>query len=364
MDELIPVELNNHPTEANQKTVPIPAEGKKLYISHNSVGIDFQALLGHVVQCVNMGEILAEIKAGTQYVVQIPAEFQKAYESGEMFIMENMKTGKKWPSLMKIAEDGRHQVVSPLPITEQAIVHGNPVQELANSQHNMLMQQQVAHLTELVERTYRVVEQIKHGQMDDRIGLLEAGKNGLILALSMPEGEERNRQIDSSRQNLLVAQAQIEKTLERRAVEFDPLPKAAAMRFMREFFHSGYLAEKKNDVQEMQEYYDLYLQATKLLAASYAICGNLETAEQTFRLSETTIQAIDFSKVKTIVYQHKALTDMFYNAPIGYIEAEREVCMEEAKRYDYVAIEVSGEKLLEVLGDGQAEKIQKTGIEE
>ena len=364
MDELIPVELDNHPTEANQKTVPIPAEGKKLYISHNSVGIDFQALLGHVVQCVNMGEILAEIKAGTQYVVQIPAEFQKAYESGEMFIMENMKTGKKWPSLMKIAEDGRHQVVSPLPITEQAIVHGNPVQELANSQHNMLMQQQVAHLTELVERTYRVVEQIKHGQMDDRIGLLEAGKNGLILALSMPEGEERNRQIDSSRQNLLVAQAQIEKTLERRAVEFDPLPQAAAMRFMREFFHSGYLAEKKNDVQEMQEYYDLYLQATKLLAASYAICGNLETAEQTFRLSETTIQAIDFSKVKTIAYQHKALTDMFYNAPIGYIEAEREVCMEEAKRYDYVAIEVSGEKLLEVLGDGQAEKIQKTGIEE
>lgn len=364
MDELIPVELDNHPTEANQKTVPIPAEGKKLYISHNSVGIDFQALLGHVVQCVNMGEILAEIKAGTQYVVQIPAEFQKAYESGEMFIMENMKTGKKWPSLMKIAEDGRHQVVSPLPITEQAIVHGNPVQELANSQHNMLMQQQVAHLTELVERTYRVVEQIKHGQMDDRIGLLEAGKNGLILALSMPEGEERNRQIDSSRQNLLVAQAQIEKTLERRAVEFDPLPQAAAMRFMREFFHSGYLAEKKNDVQEMQEYYDLYLQATKLLAASYAICGNLETAEQTFRLSETTIQAIDFSKVKTIAYQHKALTDMFYNAPIGYIEAEREVCMEEAKRYDYVAIEVNGEKLLEVLGDGKTETIQKTGTEE
>ena len=364
MDELIPVELDNHPTEANQITVPIPAEGKKLYISHNSVGIDFQALLGHVVQCVNMGEILAEIKAGTQYVVQIPAEFQEAYESGEMFIMENMKTGKKWPSLMKIAEDGRHQVVSPLPITEQAIVHGNPVQELANSQHNMLMQQQVAHLTELVERTYRVVEQIKHGQMDDRIGLLEAGKNGLILALSMPDGEERNRQIDSSRQNLLVAQAQIEKTLERRAVEFDPLPKAAAIRFMREFFHSGYLAEKKNDVQEMQEYYDLYLQATKLLAASYAICGNLETAEQTFRLSETTIQAIDFSKVKTIAYQHKALTDMFYNAPIGYIEAEREVCMEEAKRYDYVAIEVSGEKLLEVLGDGKTETIQKTGTEE
>lgn len=266
MKELFPIEADNLPIEVKQGTMPIPAEGKRLYITQDTKGVDFHALLGQIVQCVNMSEILAEIKAGTQYVVQIPAEFQAAYESGEMFIMENMKTGRKWPSLMKIAEDGKHQVVTPLPIAEQAIVQGNPVQELANSHHNMLMQQQVARLTEMVERTYRVVEQIKHGQMDDRIGLLEAGKNGLILAMSMPEGEERNRQIDSSRQNLLVAQAQIEKTLERRAGEFEPLPKAAPARFMREVIHSGYLAEKRRDVQEMQDYYDLYLQATKLLA--------------------------------------------------------------------------------------------------
>lgn len=216
----------------------------------------------------------------------------------------------------------------------------------------------------MVERTYRVVEQIKHGQMDDRIGLLEAGKNGLILAMSMPEGEERNHQIDSSRQNLLVAQAQIEKTLERRAGEFEPLPKAAPARFMREVIHSGYLAEKRRDVQEMQDYYDLYLQATKLLAASYALCGNLETAEQTFRLSESTIRSIDFSKVETIRYQHKGLTDMFYSAPAGYIATERDVCLEAAKHYDYVALEVSGEKLLEVLGNGQAEAVQEAGTEE
>ena len=363
MEDIIPVETNNLPTEVDQMVIPVPAEGKKLYITQNSNGINFHALLGQIVQCVNMTEILAEIKAGTQYVVQIPAEFQAAYESGEMFIMDNMKTGKKWPSLMKIAEDGKHQVVTPLPIAEQAIFQGNPVQELANSHHNILMQQQVAQLTELVERTYRVVEQIKHGQMDDRIGLLEAGKNGLILAMSMPEGEERNRQIDSSRQNLLVAQAQIVKSLERCAKEFEPLPKAAPIRFMREVIHSGYLAEKRRDVQEMQDYYDLYLQATKLLAASYAICGNLDTAEQTFRLSESTIRSIDFSKVETIRYQHKGLTGMFYSAPAEYIAAERTICLEAAKHYDYVAIEVSGEKLLEVLGNGQAEAVQEAGAE-
>lgn len=364
MEELIPIKTDSSPAEVEQNAIPMPAEGKCLYITQDRIDVDFHALLGQFVQCLNMGEILSKIKAGTQYVVQIPAEFQAAYESGEMFIMENMKSGRKWPSLIRIAEDGKHKVVTPLPIAEQAIVQGNPVQELATSYHNMLMQQQMAQLGEMVARTYRVVEQIKQGQMDDRIGLLEAGRNGLILAMSLPEGEERRRQIDSSRQNLLVAQAQIEKTLERRAREFEPLPKSAPFRFIREVIHNGYLADKRRDVQEMQDYYDLYLQATKLLAASYAICGNLEAAEHTFRLSEFTIQSIDFSKVETIRYQHKGLTDMFYSAPAGYIAAERDICLEEAKNYDYVALEVSGEKLLEVLGNGQCEAVQETRTEE
>jgi len=357
MEELITTAQDNLPAETAQDQKPVPAEGKCLYITQESKGFDFRALLGQVVQCVNMAEVLGEIKAGTQYVVQIPAQFRAAYESGEMFLMENMKTGKMWPSLMKITENGQHQVVTPLPIAKQAVVQGNPVQELAAGHHNMLMQQQVAQLTAMLERTYRVVERIEHGQMDDRIGLLEAGKNGLILAMSMPEGDERSRQIDSSRQNLLVAQAQIGKTLERRAMEFQPLSKVAVIRFFREVAHDGYLAEKRRDVQEMQEYYDLYLQATKLLAASYVMCGNLQTAEETFRLSEATIRAIDFSKVATISYQHKELEDMFYSAPTGYIATERDACLEEARHYDYVAIEASGEKLLEVLGSGRTEAL-------
>lgn len=364
MEELNPIETDSLPIKAEPDALPVPEEGKCLYITKDSEGVNFRALLGQIVQCVNMTEILAEIKAGTQYVVQIPAEFQAAYESGELFIMENMKTGKKWPSLMRIAEDGKHKLVTPLPIAEQAIVQGNPIQELATSYHNILMQRQMAQLTEMVARTYRVAERIMHGQMDDRIGLLEAGRNGLLLAMSLPEGPERSRQIDSSRQNLLVAQAQIEKVLERRVREFEPLPKSAPIRFMREFVHTGYLAEKHREVQEMQEYYALYLQATKLLAESYAICGNIEAAEQTFRLSESTIQSIDFSKIKTIRYQHKALTDMFYSAPVGYIATERNICLEEAKHYDYIALEVSGEKLLEALENGKAKAVQEAGTEQ
>ena len=116
MQEQSPDKETKLPAKIRQKDEIAPVKGKCLHIAQDSKGIDFNALLEKAVQCVNMDDILSKIHAGTQYVVQIPAEFQSAYESGEMFIMENMKTGKKWPSLMKIAKDGKQQVVTPLPM--------------------------------------------------------------------------------------------------------------------------------------------------------------------------------------------------------------------------------------------------------
>lgn len=348
----------------DQDAITVPASGKTLYITPETEGIDYRSVLGHVLQMVSIGDVLAKIQAGTQYVVQIPAEFQELYESGEYFIMQNQKTKKMWPTLMKISENGKNQVVTPLPITEQGFVQGNPIQDLAGGYHNMLMQQQMARLTAMVEETYRAVERIEHGQMDDRIGLLVAGKNGLMLALSMPEGDERTMQINSSRQNLLVAQGQIGQTLQRRAEEFEALSKVTSIRFFRELTRSGYLAGKDREVSEMQEYYDLYLQATKLIAGSYAITGDMRTAEETFHIGEKFMRSLDFSRVKSIEYAHGKMEDMFYSNPVAFVEAERTVCLEEAKDYDYVALEVSGEKLLEVLSSGGSEEIPEESIEQ
>ena len=218
-------------------------------------------------------------------------------------------------------------------------------------------------LSDMVKKTYRAVERIENGQMDDRIGLLEAGRKGLLLAMTMPEGDARNRQIDSSRQNLLVAHSQIGKSLERRAIEFEPLPKNPLIRFARVLLHDEYNAEKGRAVEEIQEYYDLYLQATNLLATSYALCGNLETAEQTYSISESELEAIDFSKVETISYEYSELKDMFYSDPVGYLATEQEKCLDKAKSYDYVALEVSGEKLLEVLKNGRKKTVPETKTE-
>lgn len=352
------ITLNND-LHIQNDSAPSLTLGKTLYISPDAEEFNYKGILGKVIQYVNMADIVGKIQVGAKYVVQIPSEHMEAFETGKYFMMQNQKTGKIWPSLMKVAEDGKNQVVTPLPIAEEYFAQGNPVQELATGYHNMLMQQQMSQLTIMMEETYRAVERIEHGQMDDRIGLLEAGKNGMLLAMTMPEGEERTMQINSSRLNLLTAQAQIGQTLQRRINEFQPISKPSSVRFIKEMRHSGYLSRKDNEVNEIQEYYDLYLQATRMIAASYTACGDLKTAEKSFEISEQTIGALDFRKIKSIEYSHSDMGKMFYHDPIKYISAEKRICMEEAKAYDYIAVEVSGENLLEAISNVRTEISKK-----
>ena len=68
MDKLIIRATDNLPVEAAKDTMPAPVEGKTLYITPENKEFDFSAILDRVVQYVNLAEIWAEIKAGTQYV--------------------------------------------------------------------------------------------------------------------------------------------------------------------------------------------------------------------------------------------------------------------------------------------------------
>ena len=56
--------------------------------------IPFKDVLNKILEIVDVKDILDNVQAGTEYVVEIPEEFQKQYESGEFWIMENAKTGK------------------------------------------------------------------------------------------------------------------------------------------------------------------------------------------------------------------------------------------------------------------------------
>ena len=62
MNEIIAHESDSLSIEPEQNVMPTPMEGKELYITEQTKGVDFHALLGHILQCVNMADILEKIK--------------------------------------------------------------------------------------------------------------------------------------------------------------------------------------------------------------------------------------------------------------------------------------------------------------
>lgn len=330
-------------------------QGKILRIRKGQEGVDFNGILAKLSQFVDAGHTLTHIEKLKQYVVQVPLQYQKALDEGTYFINQNQTTGVMWPSLMEIKENGRWGFVDNLPIAEQELVRGNPMRDISINFYNLALQKQIAAIADAVERTYKVVERIEHGQMDDRIALLYSGREQIQLAMTLKDPEAKKHAIALGRQSLIDAKYQLGLALKRRIEEFEPLPKGwLAQRWM-EYRHKGILSRRDDEFQETQDYYELYLEATKLLAASYVATDEIDAARKAYADSIDFMRTIQFGNVRTIQYVHKPkeIEDRFVFHPVAYIEAEQEDAEEDAKQYDYMIIEASGEELLEVLGDGE-----------
>ena len=346
MDEIIKKESEI----VNQDTDDVEVVyGKVLNVHPNVPNIDYKGIVNKVCQYIDVADVLTKVKKGVEYVVEIPLEFQGGFESGDYWMMENSKTGKMFPTLMEIGENGRNKIVSPLSVKKKSFVEGNPTKDITNNYHNLYMQQQMNELIGLVESTLQTVERIEHGQMDDRIALLEAGKQGFILALSQKDDASRSTAMLNAINNITIAQNQIYETFKRRVSEFEPLPKSAFVRFLREASTPGsYLDKKDNEYDEINEYYGLYLQATRMLAGAYVMSGDVENAKKVFDMSIGKTKQLDYSKLRTIEYAHKGSDfEKIYENASDFLIEEKRICLEDAKEYDCLSITISGDKLLE-----------------
>lgn len=351
MDELT---VTKQQEPALEGELVLPDYGKVLSLNTLMQNIDLRGILNQVCRYVDLASVLSKIEKGAEYIVHIPTEFQAGFEAGKYWIMESSKTGKLWPSLMELGKDGRNHIVTPLPIKKRDVIQGNPAKEIADHYHNLYLQQQMNELSGLIESTLDTVKRVEHGQMDDRIALLNAGRQGVVLALSQKDESSRADAMLLAINNINVAQNQILETFKRRVSEFEALPKTAFGQFLREMLKSGYLDGKDAEYGEIQEYFGLYIQATRMLAGAYAAIGDEGNAQRVFDMSITQISGIDFSRLKTIEYAHKDSSfTKLYEDTSHYLLAEKQICLEEAKEYECLSISVSGEELLEVILDGE-----------
>ena len=337
---------------------------KVLDIKSSTSNIDFKGIINKICQYTNILDVVTKMKKGTEFVVQIPTEFQAKYNSGDFWIMENSKTGKAWPNLMEFGEDGKKKIVTPLSVKREEFIQGNPARDIADNFHNIYMQHQMNQLIEMVEKTYRVVERIEQGQKDDRVALLEAGRQGVILALSQKNEKTRDQAILLAINNITIAQSEIFETLKRRINEFKVVPKYRIIHFLLSLKEKNYLYNVDKEYEEIIDYYVLYLEATKMLAGTYAIIDDVENAKKIFETAISKFKNIDFKNLKTIEYSHEIdnFNKIYENSP-KYLLTEEYEFLNDMKDYDCLSITLTKEKFLEVLENGRENEISKEEIE-
>ena len=355
--ETLEAKIEESQTEIDQ--LPDPFVNMKPWVIDSDIpDISFSKLINQVLQTVNLRDKIAKIKKGTEYVVQVPLKFKEAVQSGELFIVQNQKTGELRPQLARIGKNGRHEFVAPLEMIKKEVVQGNPLQSIADGYHNIALQKQLAQLSVLMEETNQVVQRIEQGQHDDRLGLLMAGRNEIVLALkdinSINEAE-----LNSGRNNLQVGCAQVLQTVIRRTSEFPKIPKSRLVRDLKEFRRKGYFRSLDEKYNQIQDCFEFYLQGVKMIAGSYAVCGELDKANMVFDQAKLAIQQIDFSKVSRMALLHPKEEEWIWKDTAKFIEFEHIRCLEEAKHFDMLTLKVSGEQLLEALENGRAEGIQE-----
>lgn len=217
MDEIIKVQ--NEIIESPSNSVESFQPEKELLVVEDLPHIPFKQLVNSILQRVSIGDVISKIESETEYVVQVPLKFKEAFEKGEVFIAQNKDTLQLIPQLAKYNDKGKYEFVGPMDMIERKAITGAPLQGIADRYQNIAMQQQMAQLSELMEKTHETVRRIEQGQYDDRIGHLIAGKNMICLALSNPD-HINEAELNSGREQLQIGCAQIGQTIYRRASEF------------------------------------------------------------------------------------------------------------------------------------------------
>lgn len=331
------------------ETTIINKEKKYLKVSGLQKDINFTGLVDKVAQYVNIADIVSNIEKSAEYVVQIPAKYKDAFDAGEVFINKNKKTGIEWPTLMRKTDNGQYRFVGDLPIKQQEFYRGNPFQEICINYHNIVTQQQLAEISQSIVETYQTVKMIERGQQDDRIALIDAGREQVLLAMTMTDENEKKEMLRVAARDLLVGKEQIGKALMCRVEAFESIPDSGLKIFLNTLKDGNYLNTKDDEIEDIQECYSLYVEATKMLAAIFAYSGETVAVEQTFSRSIDFLQQINFEDLKSIEHSHKGVdfNDWFFNHPVEYIEIEKTSFIESSKDYDFLQIEITGEKLLE-----------------
>ena len=190
----------------------------------NEESADFPKWLSNVAGSFRFSYILKQIEKGTQFVVQIPEQFQSAFQAGDLQMTHNSRTGKLWPSLYRLLPDGKHEFVANLPVVEESYVQGNPFLDLTANFQNMMLQRQLSTINSQLKKITKTVIRIEQGQYDDRVAELKSGFESLKFALKNQDETQINQELLLARRDIRNAQNKFYQTLKSLLNDYAQIP--------------------------------------------------------------------------------------------------------------------------------------------
>lgn len=325
---------------------------KDCFIDSDLVGISLEKILNEIIKGLDIADIISKIEKNKEYVVRVPYKFKKAYEQGKVFVMQNKDTGALRPMLAKWNKNGKYEIVSHMEMIEKNVVScENAVQDIVSRWQYMALQQQISKISEVLEQAHEVVRRIEQGQHNDRIGLINAGRDQIMIAVSNSENIDMD-ELKNGRNNLYLGCAQIFETLCTMANDFPEIHEKRIMRIYKLYKDPNYYCKIDALYELIEDCYYYYLEGIKMLAASYAICGEFDKVDLVFEKSKNKVSQIDFAKVEKIAFIHPNETDWISSNAVTYLESEKEILLEDIKEYDMISLKVNGDVLLEAFNNG------------
>lgn len=350
MDEII---------EAETELEAVPAEGKK----RKTVRVDITKLTevaaGSVVkiaQFIQLGkDALGALDPEEVLVVNIPKDIKDEIRKGAAWLNEKKDGSGILPQVMVETESGRRQVKKILTADAKALVPDDSYRALTQDLNNLYLQQQLPAIAAQLEETLDCVYQIKQGQKDDRFGAVLGDVNRIRYALDTQDEDALKSAIGALQSSTRV----LGESLKTLVSSFEEVPDSRLKLAVKMFFGMNYSGSKRDALEEIAEYFELYERAQEaLVVGSYLANGECGMRSILSQRREY-LESLELDKLQTLgrllpasMQEHKWIDGI--EAFIEESEAEYRLLPEGS--YDSIEVKVTAGQLMGALGDDEAEE--------
>lgn len=336
---------------ADDRSLPATTRDKITKGLSNINNANISKALTTVFQQADLGADFARyIQRGKVYLAEIPRKLQSEFDEGKVKFMTIKDTGEQVSELVGPNNFGTR---SHMIIKDADIVHSNIPHDLAT----IAMQQQLAQMAAVLDEVRSRLIEMQQTYDASLLGELRGMRDLLAQVQTVKDLETQHDLIKGAIVDLNKTRGKITERLIDEMKKMPEVPDSAFKRVFRTFWKEGYRDNVVSGYEKIQELFGYYLAASQLLAYAYALIGEEQVYETIFTPD---------SELGNKQFLHNLINsegiigiegERWYSNPqryLGYV-------LEEAKRLfvqksDVIAIELTGEQLLEAVENVRAEK--------